>query len=257
MRILMLNQAPRIANRHPGYDVEPITKLLNSYASPGTKVEIHFPDDFEGSDIMHMLGAQSQLNGLHHLVEAPAIVKKIIWAQENGYDAVVSSNTFDPGVDGGRLAVDIPVIGPLRTSMHAALTLADRVGITVPLASHVPYTRRILRSYGLESFVTKIPPIGVYGKDIKERKNEIFDKTANLIRALVDDGAEIIVPLGGALIPYVVDPADLAKATGVQVLNTKVICIRFAEMCVTFKITQSAITYPRGNLTSRDFVKGA
>jgi len=257
MRILMLNQAPRIANRHPGYDVEPITKLLNSYASPGTKVEIHFPDDFEGSDIMHMLGAQSQLNGLHHLVEAPAIVKKIIWAQENGYDAVVSSNTFDPGVDGGRLAVDIPVIGPLRTSMHAALTLADRVGITVPLASHVPYTRRILRSYGLESFVTKILPIGVYGKDIKERKNEIFDKTANLIRALVDDGAEIIVPLGGALIPYVVDPADLAKATGVQVLNTKVICIRFAEMCVTFKITQSAITYPRGNLTSRDFVKGA
>jgi len=254
MRIMMLNQAPRKANRHPGYDVEPITKLLNSYASRGTKVEIHFPDDFEGSDIMHTLGAQSQLNGLHHLVEAPAIVKKIIWAQENGYDAVVSSNTFDPGVDGGRLAVDIPVIGPLRTSMHAALTLADRVGITVPLASHVPYTRRILRSYGLDGFVTAIKPIGVYGKDIKERRSEIFDKTANLIRSLVDDGAEIIVPLGGALIPYVVDPADLAKATGVQVLNTKVICIRFAEMCVTFKMTQSAITYPRGNLKTQDFV---
>ena len=254
MRIMMLNQAPRIANRHPGYDVEPITKLLNSYASPGTKIEIHFPDDFEGSDIMHTLGAQSQLNGLHHLVEAPAIVKKIIWAQENGYDAVVSSNTFDPGVDGGRLAVDIPVIGPLRTSVLAALNLADRVGITVPLASHVPYTRRILRSYGLDGFVTAIKPIGVYGKDIRERKNEIFDKTAGLIRALVDDGAEIIVPLGGALIPYVVDPADLAKATGVQVLNTKVICIRFAEMCVAFKMTQSAITYPRGNLKSKDFV---
>ena len=61
------------------------------------------------------------------------------------------------------------------------------------------------------------------------------------------------MPLGGALIPYVVDPADLAKATGVQVLNTKVICIRFAEMCVTFGMTQSAITYPRGNLKSQDF----
>ena len=62
MRILMLNQAPRVPNRHPGYDVEPITKLLNSYASPGTRIEIHFPDDFEGSDVMHTLGAQSQLN---------------------------------------------------------------------------------------------------------------------------------------------------------------------------------------------------
>ena len=253
MRIMMLNQAPRVPNRHPGYDVEPITKLLNSYASPGTKVEIHFPDDFEGSDVMHMLGEQSQLNGLHHMVETPAIVKKIIWAQENGFDAVVSSNTFDPGVDGGRLAVDIPVIGPLRTSMHAALTLADRVGITVPLASHVPYTRRILRAYGLEGFVSGIKPVGVYGKDIKARKAEIFENTCGLIRALVAEGAEMIVPLGGALIPYVVDPVELGAATGVQVLNTKAICIAFAEMCVKLRMTQSALTYPRGRLTSQDF----
>ena len=117
-----------------------------------------------------------------------------------------------------RLAVDIPVIGPLRTAMHAALTLADRVGITVPLASHLPYTRRILRSYGLESFVSGIKPIGVYGKDIKARKAEIFDITCKLIRALVDEGAEIIVPLGGALIPYVVDPAELRghRRTGAE-----------------------------------------
>jgi len=32
---------------------------------------------------------------------------------------VIVSNTFDPGVDGGRLAVEIPVIGVLRASMHA------------------------------------------------------------------------------------------------------------------------------------------
>jgi len=255
MRIMLLNQSPRTASRGPAYDVEPIERLVNSYASPGTKIEIGFPENFEGSEVFHTLGAQSGLNGLHHMIETPSIVRKIIWAAENGYDAVISSNTFDPGVDGGRLAVDIPVIGPLRTAMHAALTLADRVGITVPLASHLPYTRRILRSYGLEHFVTGIKPIGVYGKDIKSRKAEIFDITTGLIRNLVDEGAEIIVPLGGALIPYVVDPADLTAATGVQVLNTKAICVRFAEMCVNFKMTQSALTYPRGRLTSEDFTR--
>lgn len=253
MRILMLNQAPKRKDKHPAYDVAAIEKLVNSYASPGTRIEIGFPDDFEGSEIFHRLGAASNLNGLHHMMEAPAIVRKIVWAAENGYDAVVSSNTFDPGVDGGRLAVDIPVIGPLRTSVHAALTLADRVGITVPLASHVPYTRRILRTYGLESFITGIKPIGVYGQDVKSRKDEIFSTTTKLIRSLVEEGAEIIVPLGGALIPYVVDPADLAKATGVQVINTKIVCIRFAEMCVSFGMTQSPITYPRGKLTHADF----
>jgi Asp/Glu/hydantoin racemase len=252
MRIMFLNQAPR---RSAHYDPATIEAQLNSYASPGTKIEIGFPDDFEGSQVFEAIGSQSALNGLHHMIETPAIIRKIFWAAENGYDAVIQSNTFDPGVDGGRLAVDIPVIGLLRTSMHAALTLADRVGITVPLAPHVPYTWRILRTLGLDRFVSDIRPIGVYGADIAKRKTEIFEITAKLIRGLVDETrAEIIVPLGGALIPYVVDPNDLAKATGVQVLNTKAIGIRFAEMCVSFGWTQSALTYPRAKLQYEDFV---
>ena len=249
MRIMFLNQAPR---KSAAYEVAKIEALLNSYASPGTKVEIGFPDAYEGSQLFETIGAQSALNGLHHMMETPSIVRKIFWAQENGYDAVISSNTFDPGVDGGRLAVDIPVIGLLRTSMHAALTLADKVGVTVPLAPHVPYTRRILRSYGLENFITDIEPIGVY-QNVRERKAEIFDTTVRLIKGMVDNGAEIIIPLGGALIPYVVDPDDLARETGVQVLNTKAIGIAFAEMCVRRKMTQSALTYPRARLDYKDF----
>jgi Asp/Glu/hydantoin racemase len=251
MRICFLNQAPK---KSAAYEAARIEAQLNSYASPGTKVEIVFPDDYEGSQLYDTIGSQSVLNGLHHMMETPAIVRKIFWAAENGYDAVISSNTFDPGVDGGRLAVNIPVIGLLRTSMHAALTLADRVGITVPLPGHVPYTWRILRSYGLDGFVSDIRPLGIYGKDIAQRKNEIFEITAKLIRGLIEETrAEIILPLGGALIPYVVNPDDLAKATGAQVLNTKAIGIRFAEMCVAFGMTQSALTYPKAKLSYDDF----
>jgi Asp/Glu/hydantoin racemase len=183
-------------------------------------------------------------------------VRKIFWASQNGYDAVISSNTFEPGVDSGRLAVEIPVIGLMRTALHAALTLADRVGITVPLPPHVPYTWRLLRSHGLDRFVTDIRPIGIYGADIAQRRDEIFAITVKTIRALVEERrAEIIVPLGGAIIPYVVDPKDLAAATGVQVLNTKAIGIRFAEMCVACGMTQSALTYPHAKLTDDDFRK--
>jgi len=31
---------------------------------------------------MATIGAQSMLNGLHHLMETPAIVRKIFWAPE-------------------------------------------------------------------------------------------------------------------------------------------------------------------------------
>jgi len=255
MKIMVINQAPLTAKSKPNYDIDKITRQLNSYSSPGTTIELGFPDNFAGASLKHAIGSQDALNGLHHVLEAPSIIAKIFWAAENGYDAVVSSNTFDPGVDGARLAVDIPVVGPLRASMHVALTLADRVGITVPLKTHVPYTRRILRSYGLDSFVTDIVPIDVY-RNVQSRKDEIFEKTSSLIRSMVDRGAEIIVPLGGALIPYVVDPDDLARETGVQVLNTKACSIAIAEMCVRFGFTQSALTYPKAKLTGKDLSDG-
>ena len=94
MRILFVDQQPRTEKSVQPYDVAAIEELLNSYASPGTKVEIGFPDDFPGSQVMLTIGAQSKLNGLHHMMEAPAIVRKIFWAAENGYDAVISSNTL-------------------------------------------------------------------------------------------------------------------------------------------------------------------
>ncbi len=254
IRILFLDHAPRKQSADRLYDPTPIERLLNSYANPGTKIEIGYPDNYDGSKVGLLLGDQDKLNGLDHLMAAPALIRKIFWAQQNGYDAVIQSNTFDPGVEGGRLAVGIPVIGPFRTAMHTALMLCDRIGVTTPLASDVPQTRRILRAYGLESFVADIKPVGVYGKDIQRRKNELFDAAAKAMRSLVNDsGAQIIVPLGGALIPYVVDPNDLAKTAGVPVLNTKAIAIRFAEACVAFGMTQSPVAYPHAALAMQDF----
>jgi hypothetical protein len=69
MRILVIDQAPRTAKSQAPYDVAAIEALLNSYASPGTKVEIGFPDDFGGSNVFLTIGAQSALNGLHHMME--------------------------------------------------------------------------------------------------------------------------------------------------------------------------------------------
>jgi len=250
MKIMFLNKAPKAV-----YDVTEIEKQLNSYASPGTRVEVAFPDNFEGSQVEDVLGSQMMLNGLDHLMETPAIIRKIVWASENGYDAVIQSNTFDPGVDGGRLAVSIPVIGPFRTTIHMVANLVDRIGIIVPLPSHIPYTWRLLRTMGMDGFVTGIKTLAVYGPDIKKRRQEITEKTAGLVRALVDEtGAQSVLPLGGALIPYVVDPAEVQKMTGVQVFNTKAISIRVAEMCVSLGLSHSPLTYPRGKLTYQDFL---
>ena len=51
IRILFLNQAPN----KPNYDVASIEAQLNSYASPGTKVEIGFPDELMAYEIRYGL----------------------------------------------------------------------------------------------------------------------------------------------------------------------------------------------------------
>ena len=93
---------------------------------------------------------------------------------------------------------------------------------------------------------------------LKARKAEIFEKTVELVRDLIrDKGAECIIPLGGKLIPYVVDPLDLEKATGAPVLNTKAIGIQFAEMCVRLGLVHSPLSYPPCTASHKHFLQKA
>ena len=221
-----------------------VLALLNSYASPGTTIEIHYPDDLGGGEILRYLEQRKNLSGLHHILETPALVKKIIEAERAGFDAVIQSNTFDPGVEAARLAVRIPVVGLLRSASHFAACLCDRFAIIVPLESHVPYVHRLLATYRMEHFVTAIRPVGVYESDMSKQHGVILERAIALAREMVAQGAQAIVPLGGLLFPYEVKPEELERQVAVPVINTKAVGIRFAELMVSQKVTHSLKSYP-------------
>jgi allantoin racemase len=257
MRIMFLNQAPRDPNAGAD-EVREIEQLLQGYASPGTEIVYRFVDDFAGAMVHEVQGREQALNGLHHVLEAPACIERIAWAAENGFDAVIQSNTFDPGVEGGRLAVRIPVIGLLRSSLAVAATLCDRIAIFAPLEGDLPGAWRTICAYHMDHVVVGMKALGIYSPDLKRRKAEIFDKTVDLVRGLIrDKGAECIIPLGGKLIPYVVDPVDLEAAVGAPVLNTKAIGIQFAEMCVRLGLVHSPLAYPPSNARHEHFLQKA
>jgi Asp/Glu/hydantoin racemase len=257
MKIMFLNQAPKDP-KTSSEDIGEIERLLQGYASPGTEIAYRFVDDFPGAMVHEIQGKAQALNGLHHVLEAPACIEKITWAAENGFDAVIQSNTFDPGVEGGRLAVRIPVIGLLRTTLAVAATLCDRIAIIGPLDSDLPGAWRTICAYHMDHLVVGMKALGIYSADLKARKNEIFEKTAELVRGLIrDKGAQCIIPLGGKLIPYVVDPSDLERATGAPVLNTKAIGIQFAEMCVRLGLVHSPLAYPPCDAKHMHFLQKA
>jgi allantoin racemase len=256
MRIMALSQTSAGA-RDPVHH-ESTERLLRSYVSPGTAIDLCYPDDHAGERVAARMGAQSARTELHYLVSIPALVHKVVWAQENGYNAVVVANAFDPGVEAARLSVRIPVIGQCRTSLLVAAGLAERIGITVPYDGYGLHVQRLLRTYRLEPFVVDVRSLALKAggrtQDVIASQRDVLGQLTHLMRSMVEEtGADCIVPLGAAVIPYVVSPQDLQRALGIPVLNPTEIAIRFAEMCVSMGLAHSPGAYLAASFTPADF----
>ena len=166
-----------------------IQAQLDGYASAGTQVELCFPDDYPGAKLSSNLGARNEVPGIYHLLQTPAIIRKIVWAENNGYDAVVQSNTFDPGVEAARQTVRIPVIGVFRTALHTASVLSNSIAIIAPLEEHIAYAWQIVHSYGMQGFVKNITAIGLYDENAEKRIDEIFARAVEAMRATIKTSA--------------------------------------------------------------------
>src|SRR4030095_3848957 len=227
-------------------ELEPhIRQLLKGYASPDTTFELAYPEDLGGGGVLSVLEQRKALSGLHHIVETPALVKKAIEAERQGFDAVIQSNTFDPGVEASRLAVRIPVIGLLRASLHFAASICDHIGLIVPLETHMPHTMRMVQTYGMTPVVSGIRTVGLYDTgDLSGYHDTVIERTLAVGKELVQQGAEAIIPLGGKIYPYVVTPEELEPHLGVPVINTKAVGVSYAELMARNRIRHSIKAYP-------------
>jgi allantoin racemase len=242
MRFMFLNHSYK---RHSAELESHIVQLLKSYAAPDTSFELAYPEDLGGGEVLSLLEERKALSGLHHILETPALVKKAIEAEQRGFDAVIQSNTFDPGVEASRLAVRIPVVGLLRASRHFTASICDRFGLIVPLETHMPHTMRLVQSYGMKSFVSGIRTVALYDTgDLSGYHDVVVERTLAVGKELVEQGAEAIIPLGGKIYPYVVTPEELEPQLGVPVINTKAVGVSYAELMARNKIKHSLKAYP-------------
>jgi len=200
MRIMFLHHSARHAR--PAHDAH-VPSLLKGYACPITTIGVHYPDDLgAGEVLLQLLEQRRTLSGLHHILETPALVKKIIEAKRSRFDAVVRSNIFDPGVAAARLTARIPVVGPLRSPVYFVGRLCDRFGFLVPRASHVSYEFRLVEGSRVGHFVTAIKALDVYESDKSKQPSTIVERPVSLGRQMVAAGAQAVIPLGGLFFPY-------------------------------------------------------
>jgi allantoin racemase len=175
----------------------------------------------------------------------PAYIESYKQAEKEGYDAIVPLGMLDLGVDGGKSAVDIPVVAPMESSLHIASLLGDRFGLIIYHEKLLAFNRAIVRHYGMED---KIVGFGVSGfdlPDITANREKVVENFLAEGKKLVAQGAEVIIPMGITQCPVHIKPDFLQKQLGVPVVEGIGAPIRVAGMLAGLGLTQSRVRWPK------------
>ena len=162
-------------------------------------------------------------------------------AEREGYDAVVPLGMLDLGVDGGRAAVDIPVVAPLQAVLHVAAPVGERFvsAITPRRSRHrgrpAP-TAWNPSSDGASAFISSI----------SRRTGTRWWVVPAAARALIqEDGADVIIAQGITQCPVQMKPQWLTDQLGVPVVEGIGAPIRMAAMLVALGLRQSRVRWQK------------
>lgn len=176
---------------------------------------------------------------------APAYIETFRRAEREGYDAVVPLGMLDLGVDGGKSAVDIPVVGPAEACLHVASLLGDRFGMIVYHQKLLPFSRAIVRRYGMDDRVVGFGVSGFDLPDLAAHHDEVVANFVSEARRLVEQGAEVIIPMGISQCPVHINPKWLQDQLGVPVVEGFGAPIRMAALLVGLGLKQSRVRWPK------------
>jgi allantoin racemase len=167
-------------------------------------------------------------------------------AERDGYNAIVPLGMLDLGVDGGRSAVDIPVIAPLQAVLHVAAQVGERFGVVCYHPSAIPRHRAQTRAYGMEDFIAGRRASGFYVQHIADNKNKMIDSFLAAARALIDeDGADVIIPQGITQCPVQMKPDWLSRELGVPVVEGIGAPIKMAALLASLGLRQSRVRWQK------------
>ncbi len=174
-------------------------------------------------------------------------------AQDEGYDAVCIDSMSDSALGPLRSVLDIPVIGPARTSYMVALSLANSFGIVTygdpeggrAVNNAVPLLyKKTLKEYGIADKCASIQgaPIESDWENLLSGKE---DKAFPLLLAAgercVEAGADAII-LGSTTLYQAAD--HLAQNLPVPVINPGPLTYRMAELLFGLGLTHSRMSFP-------------
>jgi allantoin racemase len=171
-----------------------------------------------------------------------AVARTVVEVAARGYHAVVGTAFLDNGLDAARELVDIPVVGPAKTTLYMAATLANRFGVITAagdLPKHIWACAKVL---GVADRLVAVSALACTVADFLHDEESAVALSVSMGKRLVEDrGAEAIVLGCGATTGLA---ARMARELGVPVLDPGLIAAKYAEMLVALGLSQSKRAYP-------------
>ena len=205
---------------------------LQSAARPGTEIEV-----FSANSGVPYVESTYEL----HRTEV-AVSEKVVELADAGFDAVMGSAFLDNGLDAARELVSIPVVGPAKTTLYLAATLADHFAIVMAAGHLGKHAWDRAKLAGVLDRVVAIPTLEVTVAEFFREPERAIDLTTEAGRAARDDcGAQALVLGCGATTGLA---AAVSERLDLPVLDPGLVALKQAEMLVDLGLSHSKLAFP-------------
>ena len=176
-----------------------------------------------------------------YLSEA-AVARKCVEIAQLGYDAIAGTAFLDNGLDGARELVDIPIVGPAKTSLYLAATLANRFAVIMARGDLPKHVWAFAKVIGVADRMVAVPTLSCTVMDFLRDEGRAVDMAVDMGKRLMDEhGAEALVLGCGATSGL---GPRLSNALGIPVLDPGRTAVKFAELLVDLGLSHSKKAYP-------------
>lgn len=220
------------ASEWPGYNAA-LRRCLDRVADADTTIDV--------AGIKQRGGIGDQYRYLE-FIEAGEVLANVMEAERAGYDGFLIGNIADPGLREARELTSLPVAGLGETCMHFANMMGGNFALVTGNEKHAPKIIENVGKYGLSSKLAGVRRMRVdrlVDLDAAFLSTEIRDaligEFLGAARALVDEGAEVIIPAIGVLASLLAE-ADVHTVDGrTPIVNGVMVLIKMGEAAVRLR----------------------
>lgn len=194
-------------------------------------------------------GPESIESSIEGDLSVKGVLKKLI-REKGSYDAVIIGCGDDPGLFSVRELMDVPVIGPMETSIAYSFMTGDKFGYITISEDAFPETRLLFRKYGAENRCASIRSMNVTVNELMNKKitEEKFLKAfLEEVESAIKEGASTIL-LGCMSMAYMLIDEKVKEMIDIPIINPAKVSVCTAEIMMSLGLKHSRYAYPKPNL---------